>query len=37
MNTPLEKVAPSESAVIPFRNTLSSTPKKLPPSVNASE
>jgi hypothetical protein len=37
MTTPLEKVAATESTVIPFRNSLSSTPKKPPPSVNASE
>ena len=35
--TPLLKVAPSESIVTPFRNSLESTPKKLPPSVKTSE
>ena len=37
MTTPLEKVAPTDSGVMPLRNSLSSVPKKALPSVKAAE
>jgi hypothetical protein len=37
ITTPLEKVAATESGVIPFSSTLSRPPKKALPSVKAME